>query len=187
MFDDEFKAEVERVKAQYTMREVVERYGFKVNRSGFIPCPFHTGDNSPSLKIYKDSYYCFGCGKHGDIFSFVQDMDGIGFTDAMVSLGGIIPQKKQIDRQTRNRITRERQQRIQDRKNHEYSIQSKWKQIEKHEEIMEEAKAKMETQEPLSDPWCESMNKYMNSFALREILFEEVSSLSVRNKHVDKG
>lgn len=186
MLNDGFNEEIRRVKAQYTMREIVERYGFRVGRSGFIPCPFHEGDNSPSLKVYKDSYYCFGCGEHGDIFSFVQKMDGVGFTDALISLGGVVQDKKSIDRQTRDRITRDRQQRIQDEKNHRYKIQSRWKQIEKHEEIMQEMQSRMATQEPLSDPWCESMDRYMLSFGLREILFEEVSSLS-GNKHIDKG
>ena len=34
-----------------TMREVVEFYGFEVNRGGYINCPFHS-ENTPSLRIY---------------------------------------------------------------------------------------------------------------------------------------
>ena len=49
------------VKQSHNMRNVVESYGFRVNRAGFIPCPFHKGDREPSMKIYKDSYHCFGC------------------------------------------------------------------------------------------------------------------------------
>ena len=56
------------IKAMHSMREVVEGYGFRPNRSGFIRCPFHKGDRTASLKIYKDNFYCFGCEVGGDIF-----------------------------------------------------------------------------------------------------------------------
>ena len=42
----------EEIKATYSMRNVVERYGFQPNRAGFIHCPFHGGDREPSLKVY---------------------------------------------------------------------------------------------------------------------------------------
>jgi hypothetical protein len=29
-------------------------------------CPFHEGDDTPSLQFYPDHFYCFGCGEHGD-------------------------------------------------------------------------------------------------------------------------
>ena len=61
----------EELKEEYSMRDVAERYGFQPNRAGFINCPFHKGDRDASMKIYKDSYHCFGCGKSGDIFSFI--------------------------------------------------------------------------------------------------------------------
>ena len=41
----------EEIKQQYSMRDVVEMYGFHPNRAGFISCPFHSGDHSPSMKI----------------------------------------------------------------------------------------------------------------------------------------
>lgn len=53
------------------MPEVAEHYGFKLNRSGFISCPFHN-EKTPSCKVYNDRFYCFGCGVGGDIFEFVK-------------------------------------------------------------------------------------------------------------------
>lgn len=76
------------IKQQNSMRDVLNRYGMIPNRSGFIQCPFHTGDRTASMKIYKDSYYCFGCGATGDIFTFVQNMDNCDFKTAFTILGG---------------------------------------------------------------------------------------------------
>lgn len=78
---------VEEIKQSYSMRSVVESYGYTPNRSGFIVCPFHK-ERTASCKIYKDSFYCFGCGAHGDIFTFVEKMDGCDFKTAFKTLGG---------------------------------------------------------------------------------------------------
>ena len=67
----------EEIKQSHSMREIVESYGIKVNRSGMCCCPFHK-EKHPSMKVYKDSCYCFVCNKQWDIFSFVQDIDNIG-------------------------------------------------------------------------------------------------------------
>lgn len=47
-------------------------------------CPFHQ-EKTPSFSVGTDrqSYYCFGCEKHGDVFNFLQEMDGIGFREAL--------------------------------------------------------------------------------------------------------
>ena len=79
----------EEIKTLYSMRDILERYGIHANRSGFIKCPFHSGDNTASMKIYKDSYHCFGCNANGDIFSFIQRMDNCSFKDAFYQLGGV--------------------------------------------------------------------------------------------------
>lgn len=73
---------------QIPMTEVLWKYGLKPNRSGFIHCPFHEGDKSPSMKIYEHDAHCFGCGWNGDQVSFVMAMDNLSFKEAYQSLGG---------------------------------------------------------------------------------------------------
>lgn len=76
------------IKAQYSMKSIVERYGIKMNRTGFCSCPFHSNDRTPSMKIYEKDYHCHACGANGDIFSFVQGMEHCDFKTAFMMLGG---------------------------------------------------------------------------------------------------
>lgn len=78
----------EEIKATYSMRDILARYGLaEPNRAGFISCPFHKEDTA-SMKIYEKDCHCFGCGFNGDIFTFVQKMDGLTFQEAFKMLGG---------------------------------------------------------------------------------------------------
>jgi DNA primase len=47
-------------------------------------CPFHD-ERSPSFGIdpTRKVYYCFGCGAKGDVFTFVQDTEGVDFKEAL--------------------------------------------------------------------------------------------------------
>ena len=75
---------VQKIKESVTMREVLERYGFDVDRKGFVCCPFHN-EKTPSMKIYggDGGYHCFGCGEHGDVITFVQRFFGLTFREAL--------------------------------------------------------------------------------------------------------
>ena len=70
-----------------TMYDLAERYGFQINKGGFMKCPFHQ-DDSPSLKIYegKGGFYCFGCNKGGTVIQFVMDYFKISYMDALKKL-----------------------------------------------------------------------------------------------------
>lgn len=58
------------------MPDVARFYGLEVKHSGMACCPFHV-EKTPSLKVYDDHYYCFGCGEHGDVTNFVSKLFGI--------------------------------------------------------------------------------------------------------------
>jgi hypothetical protein len=58
----------------------VERLtGQRVGRSGKIRCPFQ--DRTPSLHVYDEperGWYCFGCGRGGDVYTLGSLLLGIG-------------------------------------------------------------------------------------------------------------
>ncbi|MBA4535858.1 DNA primase [Bacillus aquiflavi] len=59
----------------------------KQGRNYFGLCPFH-GENTPSFSVSPDKqiFHCFGCGAGGDVFSFLMDIEGITFIEAVQKL-----------------------------------------------------------------------------------------------------
>ncbi len=51
-------------------------------------CPFHN-EKSPSFHVDPDKgfYKCFGCGKAGDVITFVRETEQLGFTEAVEAIG----------------------------------------------------------------------------------------------------
>jgi DNA primase len=52
-------------------------------------CPFHD-ERSPSFHVRPQVgfYHCFGCGESGDVYSFLQKMDHVSFSEAVERLAG---------------------------------------------------------------------------------------------------
>ena len=75
----------ETVKNSVTVKQAAERYGYKINRSDMICCPFHD-DHHPSMKLNRDYFYCFGCGATGDVIDFVVRLFGLSSYEAAKKL-----------------------------------------------------------------------------------------------------
>ncbi len=77
---------VDKIKERLGIEEVVSSY-IKLDRAGNnlkAKCPFHN-EKTPSFFISPDrgTYYCFGCGASGDIFTFVEEFEGLDFKGAL--------------------------------------------------------------------------------------------------------
>jgi DNA primase len=85
-FDPAF---LDRLRDQLPVSQVVGQR-VKLNRKGkeqWGLCPFHH-EKSPSFKVSDDRgrYHCFGCGKDGDIVTFVMETEGLNFPEAVERL-----------------------------------------------------------------------------------------------------
>lgn len=63
----------EQIKTHITPKHVTERYGPPIHRGNMICCPFHD-DRTPSMKLYDDHFYCFGCQKSGDVIDLAAQL-----------------------------------------------------------------------------------------------------------------
>ena len=157
---------LEEIKSQYSMRDIVERYGFHPNKTGFISCPFHQGDHSPSMKIYEKDFHCHACGAKGDIFTFIQKMDNCDFKTALYSLGGTY--KKQTKSAEvaiyRAQKAKERREKKQQRIN---------RRMELNNMLIGIYVVWLKRLEPFSDAWCDCMNEYTKCLGVDEELQKE--------------
>lgn len=141
----------EEIKQAYSMRDIVERYGVKVNRAGMCCCPIH-GEKNPSMKIYKDSFNCFACGAHGDIFTFVQKLDHCDFKTAFYSFGGEYKEQKENERILANK-RREKQ------KKERLRAEQTEREVEKEVLfVLNTCKLLIEEYEPYTDIWTLCQN-----------------------------
>lgn len=60
----------------------------KAGRNYLGLCPFH-GEKTPSFNVVEDKqfYHCFGCGRSGDVFKFIEEYQGVSFMEAVQLLG----------------------------------------------------------------------------------------------------
>ncbi len=81
---------VDQVKAAADMLDVVgARTQLKKAGARYIGrCPFHE-ERTPSFSVnaVDKLYYCFGCGKGGDLISFVRETENLDFAGAIEWLG----------------------------------------------------------------------------------------------------
>ncbi len=79
----------ETIKERLSITDVVSSY-LKLEKAGQnykACCPFHN-EKTPSFFVSpgRGSFYCFGCGAKGDIFTFVEQFEGLDFKGALAAL-----------------------------------------------------------------------------------------------------
>jgi len=87
-------SDIDEVKARTNIADIIGDYVVLKNASvGSLKglCPFHD-EKSPSFNVRpaQGFYHCFGCGEGGDVFKFVQQLDGISFTEAVEKIASRI-------------------------------------------------------------------------------------------------
>ncbi|WP_104081375.1 DNA primase [Cryobacterium sp. Y11] len=86
------QSDIEEVKARTNIADIIGDYvTLKSAGVGSMKglCPFHD-ERSPSFHVRPQVgfYHCFGCGESGDVYSFLQKMDHVSFSEAVERLAG---------------------------------------------------------------------------------------------------
>ncbi len=77
---------VEEIKAKLDVADIISTY-ITLNSTGSnlkARCPFHN-EKTASFMVSREKqiWHCFGCGKGGDIFTFIQEYEGLSFSEAI--------------------------------------------------------------------------------------------------------
>ncbi|MGC9373037.1 MAG: DNA primase, partial [Thermovirgaceae bacterium] len=96
--------EIEEVRERLDIVDVIGDY-LRLNRSGRnyrALCPFHS-EKTPSFYVSpkRQTWHCFGCGRGGDLFSFVMEQEGLSFPEALRLLAeraGVALKARQSDK-----------------------------------------------------------------------------------------
>ncbi|MEX0868900.1 MAG: CHC2 zinc finger domain-containing protein, partial [Nitriliruptoraceae bacterium] len=83
------KDDIEALRRQADIVAIVGDYTTlrRAGRSFKGLCPFHT-EKTPSFTVTPEGnfFHCFGCGASGDIYDFLQRVEGLEFPEAVESL-----------------------------------------------------------------------------------------------------
>ncbi len=84
--DSPLRQRIARIKEAMPIADLVRKYlpltGFEGSLMG--RCPFHE-DRTPSFAVYPKTgtFYCFGCGKRGDVITFLREIEHLSFAQAL--------------------------------------------------------------------------------------------------------
>ena len=69
------------IRSRVRLADVFTLYNLRPNRAGYVCCPLHA-DNTASLKVYTDNWYCYSCNAGGDAVKLVTLIDNLKPIDA---------------------------------------------------------------------------------------------------------
>ena len=80
-------SEIDEIKHKIDIVQLVSEYVADVKQAGTnwkARCPFHE-EKTPSFMVSQEKqiFKCFGCGKGGDIFTFIEEIEGMEFPEAL--------------------------------------------------------------------------------------------------------
>ncbi|MFD1672191.1 DNA primase [Agrilactobacillus yilanensis] len=83
------EAVIEDIRNQVDITDVVSQY-VQLKKSGkdlFGLCPFHE-ERTPSFSVSEEKqiFHCFSCGRGGNVFKFIMDVDQLSFPEAVVKV-----------------------------------------------------------------------------------------------------
>ena len=108
-------SDAELIKERLDIVDLVSEY-IPLKQSGTnwkTRCPFHQ-EKTPSFMVSRErqSWHCFGCSKGGDAFSFVEEIEGLTFPEALKLLAG--KAGVTLTRETRNDVAQSARNRVLD-------------------------------------------------------------------------
>ena len=80
--------ELKQIKTTISLLALAQQQGHKAIKQGkdyALSCPFHSGDDTPSLIISPTSnlFHCFGCDAAGSVIDWVMRVQGVSFRNAV--------------------------------------------------------------------------------------------------------
>lgn len=87
------EATVDDIRQNADIVDITSQY-LQLRKSGqnhFAHCPFHE-DNTPSFSVNesKQIFYCFSCGRGGNVFNFLREIEGLTYPEAIVKTAELI-------------------------------------------------------------------------------------------------
>ncbi|MDR3190715.1 MAG: DNA primase [Lactobacillaceae bacterium] len=80
---------VEEIRLNLSIVDIVSPYVqlHKQGRNLFGKCPFHE-ERTPSFSVNEEKqiFKCFSCGRGGNVFSFIQEIDNLSFPEAVIKV-----------------------------------------------------------------------------------------------------
>ncbi|MBD3204518.1 hypothetical protein GF327_09585 [Candidatus Woesearchaeota archaeon] len=70
---------IHKIRERVSIEEVLSSKGIILDRNGYGDCPFHDSRSKRCFHVSNKLFYCFSCGRGGDVIQLLQDLNGWSF------------------------------------------------------------------------------------------------------------